>query len=118
LAFNDILKTPPETLNKQLSFLAAYGIKLNLEMFAMPVAKKVCGKTVAYTRNKTDVSVTLKVHKELQAALAATPRTNVVTITTAHGRSFTLDGFSTFMRRAIAQAGLQSLADHTAQERR
>jgi hypothetical protein len=43
LGFNEILKTPPETLNKLLSFLAAHGIKLNVEMLAMPVDKKVCG---------------------------------------------------------------------------
>jgi hypothetical protein len=43
LGFNDLIKTPPETLNKLLSFLATHAIKLNVEMLAMPVDKKVCG---------------------------------------------------------------------------
>jgi enterobacteria phage integrase len=62
--------------------------------------------TISYKRNKTDVSVTLRVHEDLQKALVASPRNHVVIITTEYGKPFSVEGFSVFMRRAITQAGL------------
>jgi enterobacteria phage integrase len=68
--------------------------------------RQIDSRTVEYTRNKTNVDVTLKVHEALKAALAATPRTQVVIITTEFGQPFTVNGFSRFMRDAIHKAGL------------
>jgi enterobacteria phage integrase len=68
--------------------------------------RQIDSRTVEYTRNKTNVDVTLKVHGALKAALAATPRTHVVIITTEFGQPFTVNGFSRFMRDAIRKAGL------------
>jgi enterobacteria phage integrase len=62
--------------------------------------------TLAYTRNKTGVAVTVDVHSELQAALAATSRNHVTILNTEFGKPFTVAGFSLFMRDAIKKAGL------------
>ena len=44
--------------------------------------------------------------RDLMAALAAAKRDHVAIITTAYGKSFTVDGFSQWMRDAIKDAGL------------
>ena len=60
----------------------------------------------AYIRHKTGVSVQMDVAEDLRKALDATPRQHVTVINTAHGKPFSVDGFSRFMRDAISAAGL------------
>jgi enterobacteria phage integrase len=62
--------------------------------------------TLAYTRSKTGVDVTIGVHDELKAALASTPRNHITILNTEFGKPFTVAGFSAFMRGAIRKAGL------------
>jgi enterobacteria phage integrase len=68
--------------------------------------RQVEGAAIDYTRSKTGVSVEMGQHSELQAALAAASRKHVTIINTEFGKPFTVDGFSQFMRDAIAKAGL------------
>jgi enterobacteria phage integrase len=63
-------------------------------------------RTAEYRRSKTGVPVIVDIHTELEKVLAATPKTNVVVITTEYGQPFTLSGFSGFMKKAIRKAGL------------
>jgi hypothetical protein len=72
--------------------------------------------SVEYTRRKTGVGVAIAVHSELQKALAAAPRDHVTILTTAFGKPFTVDGFSSFLRDAITAAGLP--LDYTVLEKR
>jgi integrase len=60
----------------------------------------------AYARSKTGVVVEMGIADELQKVLAAWPRTHLAVITTEYGKTFTIDGYSRFMRDAIAAAGL------------
>jgi integrase len=48
----------------------------------------------------------IPVHRDLLTALAAARRDHVSIITTAYNRPFTVDGFSQWLRNAIAEAGL------------
>jgi enterobacteria phage integrase len=61
---------------------------------------------VGYIRNKTGVPVDLGLDNNLRGALDAAPRSHVTIINTEFGQPFTVDGFSGFMRDAIAAAGL------------
>ena len=59
-----------------------------------------------YTRRKTGVSVLVEKAQSLCVALAALPRKHVCILTTEWGKPFTVDGYSGWMRDAIAEAGL------------
>jgi enterobacteria phage integrase len=59
-----------------------------------------------YTRHKTGVPVEMDLAGDLRKALESMPRQHVTVINTVHGRPFTVDGFSRFMRDAITAAGL------------
>ncbi|BBB97665.1 MULTISPECIES: tyrosine-type recombinase/integrase [Bradyrhizobium] len=59
-----------------------------------------------YTRRKTGVSVLVEKAQSLRAALAALPRKHVCILTTEWGKPFTVDGYSGWMRDAMAEAGL------------
>jgi integrase len=50
--------------------------------------------------------LTIPLHADLRAILAETKRDHIAILTTEHGRPFTVDGFSGFMREAITAAGL------------
>lgn len=62
--------------------------------------------TIALTQQKTGARLIIPLHAELRAILAGAPRDHVTILNTAFGRPFTVDGFSQFMRDAIAAADL------------
>jgi integrase len=62
--------------------------------------------TIRVVQQKTGSKLTIPVHHELFALLAAARRSHVMIITTAHGKPFTVDGFSGWLRDAITAAGL------------
>lgn len=61
---------------------------------------------IKVVQQKTGVSLTIPLHRDLVAALAVAERKHVSILTTAYGRPFTVDGFSQWMRDAITAAGL------------
>jgi len=61
---------------------------------------------IVVTQQKTERRLLIPLHRDLMAALAAAKRDHVAIITTAYGKSFTVDGFSQWMRDAIKDAGL------------
>ncbi|MBM3553913.1 MAG: integrase [Alphaproteobacteria bacterium] len=62
--------------------------------------------TITLTQQKTGARLVIPLHSELRAILASAPRDHVTILNTSFGRPFTVDGFSQFMRDAIAAAGL------------
>lgn len=66
----------------------------------------VTGETIRLTQQKTGVRLVIPLHRDLRAILAAAPREHVTILNTAFSKPFTVDGFSQFMRDAIAGAGL------------
>jgi enterobacteria phage integrase len=66
----------------------------------------VNGTTIRVVRQKTGHKLTIPLHQNLLAILAATERKHVTIINTKYGKPFTVDGFSQWMRDAIAAAGL------------
>jgi integrase len=62
--------------------------------------------TVTLTQQKTGARLVIPLHAELRKILAAAAREHVTILNTAFGKPFTVDGFSGFMRDAIAEAGL------------
>ena len=62
-----------------------------------------------YRRRKTGVAVDMAVSDDLQRALAAMPRKGDYVLPTEWGKTFTVDGFSGFMRDAISAAGIKDL---------
>jgi enterobacteria phage integrase len=61
---------------------------------------------IAVVQQKTGRRLLIPLHRDLLAALAAARRDHVSIITTAYNRPFTVDGFSQWLRNAIAEAGL------------
>lgn len=61
---------------------------------------------IRIVQQKTGRALLVPLHRELIAALAHTEPSHVAILTTAYGKSFSVDGFSQFMRHAIATAGL------------
>lgn len=61
---------------------------------------------IRVTQQKTREKLTIPLHASLVPVLRAVNDRNIVIITTAYGRPFTVDGFSQFMRDAIRAAGL------------
>ena len=59
-----------------------------------------------YTRRKTGVPVAVALAQSLRDALEALTRKHVCILTTEYGKPFTVDGFSGWMRDAMAEAGL------------
>jgi integrase len=59
-----------------------------------------------YTRHKTNVPVEMDVAEDLRKALEAIPRKHITVINSNHGKPYTVDSFSGFMRDAIRAAGL------------
>ncbi len=64
------------------------------------------GTKISVTQQKTGRRLLIPLHRDLLTALAAHRREHVAIITTAYGQPFTVDGFSQWMRDAIAKAGL------------
>jgi len=61
---------------------------------------------IRVTQQKTGVELLIPLHSDLVATLAVAERKHVAILTTAYGQSFTVDGFSHWMRDAIKDAGL------------
>jgi integrase len=61
---------------------------------------------IAVAQQKTGRRLLIPLHRDLLSALAVTKRDHVSIITTAYGQSFSVDGFSQWMRDAITDAGL------------
>lgn len=62
--------------------------------------------TITVVQQKTGTKLSIPIHRDLRKILDATPREHMTILNTAFGRSFTVDGFSQFMRDAIKGAGL------------
>ncbi len=61
---------------------------------------------IRVVQQKTGKGLTIPVHPDLAPILATATRAHVAILTTAYGETFTVDGFSGFMRDAIRAAGL------------
>ena len=61
---------------------------------------------IRVVQQKTGRKLAIPLHGALLAVLATAERDHVTIINTGYGRPFTVDGFSQWMRRAIAEAGL------------
>jgi integrase len=66
----------------------------------------VNGGTIRVIQQKTGTKLTIPLHRELLAVLAAAKRDHVTIINTEYGKPFSVDGFSQWMRAAIKAAGL------------
>jgi enterobacteria phage integrase len=66
----------------------------------------VSDTTIRVVQQKTGRKLAIPLHRALLAVLATAERVHVTIINTGYGRPFTVDGFSQWMRRAIAEAGL------------
>jgi enterobacteria phage integrase len=66
----------------------------------------VNGDTIRVVQQKTGQRLTIPLHQNLRAILAATERKHVTILNTEYGKPFTVDGFSQWMRDAITTAGL------------
>src|SRR5262249_31601022 len=64
--------------------------------------------SIRVVQQKTNAKLTIPLHRELLALLAAAQRDHVtiLNINTQYGRPFTVDGFGQWMRDAIAASGL------------
>ncbi|MCC3245084.1 tyrosine-type recombinase/integrase [Methylocystis sp. WRRC1] len=62
--------------------------------------------TMTVTQQKTGARLIIPIHADLRETLAAAPRDHVSMLTTAAGKTFSIDGFSHFLRDAITAAGL------------
>jgi enterobacteria phage integrase len=62
--------------------------------------------TISVVQQKTGRKLAIPVHQELLAILAAAKRDHIAIVTTVYGKPFTVDGFSGWLREAIAGAGL------------
>jgi enterobacteria phage integrase len=61
---------------------------------------------IKIVQQKTERELSIWLHRDLVAALAAAKRDHVSILTTMYGKPFTVDGFSQWMRDAIEKAGL------------
>src|ERR1044072_5906165 len=61
---------------------------------------------IAVVQQKTGRRLLIPIHQDLARVLAAAKREHVAILTTAYGKPFTVDGFSTWRRDAISEAGL------------
>jgi site-specific recombinase XerD len=61
---------------------------------------------IVVVQQKTGRRLLIPLHRDLLATLAAADRGHVSILTTMYGKSFTVDGFSQWMRDAITRAGL------------
>jgi integrase len=68
--------------------------------------RDVNGDIIRVTTQKTGAKVAIKAHRDLLEVLAVADRRHITIIVTEYGRPFTVDGFSDWMRDAIAAAGL------------
>ena len=66
----------------------------------------VNGGTIRIVQQKTGRKLTIPLHHNLQAVLAAHKREHITIINTEYGKPFTVDGFSQWMRDAITAARL------------
>lgn len=64
------------------------------------------GSSIRIVQQKTRAKLSIPLHEELRAALVKADRSHMTIINTEHGRPFTVDGFSQWMRDAIRAAGL------------
>jgi integrase len=61
---------------------------------------------ITVVQQKTGRRLVIPLHRDALAGLAATEGSNVSLFTTAYGKAFSVDGFSQWIRDAIAEAGL------------
>jgi integrase len=66
----------------------------------------VSGGTIRVVQQKTGRKLAIPLHRELLAVLTVAERDHMTIINTEHGRPFTVDGFSQWMRDAIRATGL------------
>ena len=67
---------------------------------------EVAGNTIRVTQQKTGAKLSIPLHPQLGAILAATKREHVAILTDSRGKPFSAHTFSLWMRRAITAAGL------------
>ena len=62
--------------------------------------------TIRVMQQKTGRKLTIPLHRDLLAVVAAAERDRVTIVNTEYGKPFTVDGFSQWLRNAITSAGL------------
>jgi integrase len=70
------------------------------------------GDAIAVTQKKTGTSLTIPLHPDLKALLAAMPRTNLTFIVTARGAPFTAKGLGDWFKKQCRIAGLACCSAH------
>ena len=96
----------PIATKQRLAFaLLLYTGQRRSDVHRMTWADVSCG-TIRVVQQKTGHKLAIPLHRELLAALTAANRDHVTIINTEYGKSFTVDGFSQWMRAAITGAGL------------
>lgn len=64
------------------------------------------GGTLSFSQQKTGGRVTIRVHKDLAAILAVTPREQLAFLTTKYGKPFTAESLGNWFRITCKEAGL------------
>jgi integrase len=66
----------------------------------------ISGDTIRVDQQKTEAKLAIRLHRDLQAIIAATPRQHVTILNSELGRAFAVRGYSIWFRKAIKAAGL------------
>jgi integrase len=66
----------------------------------------VQGGSIQVKQQKTGTRLSIPIHSELQRVLDTEPALNMTFLMTQYGKPFTVDGFTSWFRSAVAQAGL------------
>jgi integrase len=66
----------------------------------------VSASSLNVTQQRTNAKLVIPLHSELRAVLAQTQRDHLTILATEFGKPFTVDGFSQWLRAAIAKSGL------------
>lgn len=72
----------------------------------------VNGNLISVRQQKTNASLQIPIHPDLEAVLAHTRRTNLTFVLTEHGKPFSPAGFGNWMRKMCDAAGLPECTSH------
>ena len=67
---------------------------------------------IAVQQEKTNTPLLIRIHPDLEKALAATSRTNLTFLVTKHGKPFSVAGFGNWFRERCDEAGLPQCSSH------
>lgn len=72
----------------------------------------VSGNRIEVCQQKTSARLSIRMHRNLQAVLAATPRENLTFLVTEYGKPFRPAGFGNWFRERCDEAGLPQCSAH------